>query len=189
LARWLRSVDTYMDAGDQVAAHAALDKASALAAVPEQQAQVLVRRVRLSDQRVGIRSLAEQALRLAPKGTEVRAEILLNLCTVHRMEGNGKDALRLGRMAVEEAAAVKRLDVQLTALNELLACELHWGKGQPEQSLRDIERLVDSSALDLPAQMAWTHGFFAAWNDETAEETVRNAESVNLNEAPSGGSY
>ena len=36
---------------------------------------------------------------------EVRAEILLSLCTAHRMEGNGTEALRLGRMAVEEAAA------------------------------------------------------------------------------------
>jgi DNA-binding CsgD family transcriptional regulator len=175
LGRWLRAVDTYIAAGDQVAARAALDKASALAARPEQQAQVLARRLWLTDQRSGIRSLAEQALRLAPKGTEVRAEILLSLCTAHRMEGNGKDALRLGRMAVEEAAAVKRLDVQLTALNELLACELHWGEGQPEQTLREIQRLVASSAPDLPAaQIAWTHGFFAAWNDETAEETVRD---------------
>ncbi len=174
LGRWLRALDIYIDAGDPVAARAALDKASALAAVPEQQAQVLARRVRLADQRVGVRFLAEQALRLAPKGTEVRAGILLSLCTVHRMEGNGTDALRIGRMAVEEAAAVKRLDIQLTALNERLACELHWGEGQPEQSLRDIERLVDSSALDLPAaQVAWTHGFFAAWNDETAEGYVR----------------
>ena len=173
LGRRLRAVDTYIAAGDQVAARAALDKASALATRPEQQAQVLARRLWLTDQHSGIRSLAEQALRLAPKGTEVRAEILLSLCTAHRMEGNGKDALRLGRMAVEEAAAVKRLDVQLTALNELLACELHWGEGQPEQSLREIERLVASSAPSLPAaQIAWTHGFFAAWNDETAEEYV-----------------
>ncbi len=175
LGRWLRAVDAYIDAGDHVAARAALDKGSALAAVPEQQAQLLVRRLRLADQRVGIRSLAEQALRLAPKGTEVRAQILLSLCSANRMEGNGKEALRLGRMAVEEAAAVNRFDVQLTALNERLACELHWGRGQLEQSLRDIERLVASSVLDLPAaQVAWTHGFFAAWNDETAEKYVRD---------------
>jgi DNA-binding CsgD family transcriptional regulator len=175
LGRWLHAVDAYIDAGDQVAAHAALDTASALAEIPEQQAQVLARRVRLTDQRVGIRSLAEQALRLAPEGTEVRAEILLSLCSVYRFEGNGEEALRLGRMAVEEAAAVKRWDVQLTALNEVLACERHWGKGQPGQTLRDIERLVGSSALDLPpGQVAWTHGFFAAWNDETAELSVRD---------------
>ena len=133
-----------------MAAHVALDKASALAAVPEQQAQMLERRAKLADHYSGMRSLAEQALRLAPKGTEVRAEILLGLCSVHRMEGNGKEALLLGRMAVEEAAAVKRQDVQLTALNELL-------------SLRNCT-----------AQIAWTHGFFAAWNDETAEEYVRD---------------
>ncbi len=174
LGRWLVAVDAYIDAGDHVAARAALDKGSALAAVPEQQAQMLVRRLRLADHRVGMRSLAEQALRLAPKGTEVRAEILLSLCTVHRMEGNGKDALRLGRMAVEEAAAAS-VGVQVTALNERLACELHWGKGRPERSLRDIERLVAGYAPDLPAaQVAWTHGFFAAWNDEAAEKYVRD---------------
>ena len=175
LRRWLRAVDAYKDAGDQVAAHAALDKASALAAVPEQQAQVLVRRFRLADQHMGVRALAEQALRLAPQGTEVRANILYDLCDAHRMECN-EDAMRLGRMAVEEAAAVKRLDVQLLALNELLASERQWAKGQPEQTMRDIQRLFDSSAPDLPiALMAWNKGFFATWNDETAEEYVRDA--------------
>jgi DNA-binding CsgD family transcriptional regulator len=174
LRRWLHAVSAYTDAGDQVAALGALAKTSGLAVTPEQQAQVLARRVRLSDQCSGMRSLAEQALRLAPEGTEVRAEILLDLCTVHRMEGNGEDALRLGRMAAEAAAAVKRPDIQLMALNERLACELHWGKGRPGQSKRDIERLVSSSARDLPpGQLAWSHGFFAAWNDETAEEHVR----------------
>jgi DNA-binding CsgD family transcriptional regulator len=175
LGRWLRAVNSYISAGDLVAAQAALDKASALATRPEQQAQVLARRLWLSDQHSGMRSLAEQALRLAPNRTEVRAEILLSLCSINRMEGNGEEALRLGRMAVDEAAAVKRSDLQLTALNELLACELHWGKGQPEQSLRAIERLAASSAPSLPAvQVTWTRGFFAAWNDERAEEYVRD---------------
>ena len=41
--------------------------------------------------------------------------------------------------------------------------------------MRDIERLADSSALDLPsAEWTWTHGFFAPWNDETAEAHVRH---------------
>ena len=41
--------------------------------------------------------------------------------------------------------------------------------------MRDIKRLAASSAPGLPtAQIAWTHGFFAAWNDETAEEYVRD---------------
>jgi DNA-binding CsgD family transcriptional regulator len=156
-----------------VAAHAALDAATALAAAAEEHAQVLARRARLADQYSGMRSLAEQALRLAPMGAEVRAEILTGLCTVHRMEGNGKEALRLGRMAVETAAAVSRPDVQLTAMNELLACQLHWGQGQPAQLRRDIERLVGSSTQLPPGQVAWTHGFFADWNDETAEDHVR----------------
>ena len=173
LWRWLRAVDTYIGAGDQVAAHAALDAATALAAADEEHAQVLARRARLADQYSGMRSLAEQALRLAPIGAEVRAEILTGLCTVHRMEGNGKEALRLGWMAVETAAAVNRPDVQLTAMNELLACQFHWGQSQPAQLRRDIERLVGSSAQLPPGQVAWTRGFFAAWNDETAEAHVR----------------
>jgi DNA-binding CsgD family transcriptional regulator len=173
LWRWLRAVDAYIGAGDQVAAHAALDAATPLAAAAEQQAQVLARRARLADQYSGMRSLAEQALRLAPKGNDVRAEVLTGLCSVHRMEGSGRDALRLGRMAVEEAAAVNRPDVQLIAMNELLACQLHWGKGQPGQLRRDIARLVGSCAHLPPGQVAWTHGFFAAWNDETAEDHVR----------------
>jgi DNA-binding CsgD family transcriptional regulator len=174
LGRWLRAVDAYLDAGDHVAARAALDNGSAAATVPEQQAQVLARRLRLSDQRSGARTLAERALLLAPKGSEVRAEILTSLGTAHRMQGNGSDALRVSRMAVTEAAAVKRFDVQLTALNEQLAIEQHWGLGTPQQTLRDIERLVDSAAPDLTAaQVAWTQGFFATWNDETAEEHVR----------------
>jgi DNA-binding CsgD family transcriptional regulator len=89
------------------------------------------------------------------------------------MEGNGTEALRLGRMAVETAAAVNRPDVQLTALNELLACQLHWGQGQPAQLRRDIGRLVGSNPQLPPGQVAWTHGFFAAWDDETAEDHVR----------------
>jgi DNA-binding CsgD family transcriptional regulator len=90
------------------------------------------------------------------------------------MEGNGTDALRVMRMAVTQAAAVKRFDVQLTALNERLAIEQHWGKGQPQETLREIGRLVDTSPLGLSeVQVVWTHGFFAAWNDERAERHVR----------------
>ena len=175
LRRWLCAVKSYISAGDLPAAQAALDKASALATHPEQQAQVLAGRLWLSDQHSGTRSIAEQALRLAPNGSEVRAEILCSLCSINRNEGNGEEALRMGRMAVEEAAAVKRFDVQLRALNERYACEQHWGEGQPGQSLREIERLVARSAPDLPqGQMTWARGFFAAWNDETAEEYVRD---------------
>jgi predicted ATPase len=44
LRRWLRAVDAYFDAGDVMAAQAALDQASAVAADPQQQAQVMIRR-------------------------------------------------------------------------------------------------------------------------------------------------
>jgi DNA-binding CsgD family transcriptional regulator len=175
LGRWLSAVDAYIDAGDHVAAGAALVKGSALATVPDQQAQVLVRRIAMADQVSGVLPLAEEALRLAPSASEVRADILGWLGSAHRINGNGDDALRVIRMAVAAAAEVKRSDVQLTALNEQLAIEQHWGRGEPKETLRDIERLVESSP-DLPAtSMAWTHGFFAPWNDETAEGHVREA--------------
>jgi DNA-binding CsgD family transcriptional regulator len=173
--RWLRAMDAYIAAGDGVAAQAALDRGSALAAVPEQQAQVLVRRLRLVDHYSRVRSLAEAALRLAPEGSEVRAEILNILGLLHRMHGHGEDALRMTRMAVTEAAAVKRYDVQLEALNHRLAVEWQWAQGQPQQTLREIARLVESAALDPTAiYVVWTKGFFAVWNDETAEKHVRD---------------
>jgi hypothetical protein len=175
LGRWLRAVDSYIAAGDVVAAQAALEQGSALAAVPEHQAQVLVRRLRLVDHYSGVRSLAEEAVRLAPEGSEVRAEILDILGLLHRMQGHGDEALRVTRMAVTEAAAVNRLDVQLEALNNRLAVEWHWAEGQPQQTVRDIERLVESSVLDPTARhVVWTKGFFAVWNDETAEKHVRD---------------
>ncbi len=175
LGRWLRAVDTYIAAGDDVAAQAALDKGSALAGFPEQKAQVLVRRLRLVDHYSGVRSLAEEAVRLAPEGSEVRAEILGILGLLHRMHGHGEDALRVTRMAVTEAAAVKRWDVQLAALNNQLAVEWHWAQGQPEQTLREVAELVESAALDRTSKdVVWTKGFFAVWNDETAERHVRD---------------
>jgi len=174
--RWLRAVDTYSEAGDDVAAQSVLDKASALAVVPEQQAQMLVRRIKLAwDDYAADRSLAEQAFRLAPKGSAVRAEILYLLGTVHQLQGHGSRALRLTQLAVTESAAVKRFDVQLAALNQRLLIERLWGLGQPAQSLHDIEQLAASPELDLPAAaLAFTHGFFAAWNDQTAEKHVRD---------------
>jgi len=174
LGRWLRAVDRYIAAGDGVAAQAALDKGSTLAGDPEQQAQVLVRRLRLVDHYSGVRSLAEEAVRLAPKGSEVRAEILEILGLLYRMHGHGEEARRVTRMAVTEAAAVKRWDVQLSALNNRLAVEWHWAKDQPQQTLLEIAQLVERSGLDPTARdVVWTKGFFAVWNDESAEEHVR----------------
>jgi len=175
LGRWLRAVDGYLAAGDGVAAQAALDKGAALAAAPEQQAQVLVRRLRLVDHFSGVGSLAEAALRLAPQGSEVRAEILNILGLLHRMQCHGDDALRMTRMAVTEAAAVKRDDVQLEALNHRLAVEWQWAQGEPQQTVRGIAQLVESAGLDPTAKyVVWTKGFFAVWNDETAEGSVRD---------------
>jgi DNA-binding CsgD family transcriptional regulator len=142
--------------------------------VAEQQAQVLRRRAWLADQFAGARSLAEQAFRLAPAGSDVRAETLRMLGMYHRMEGHGKLALRLTRMAAREAAAAKRWDITLAALNEQETIERLWGTGQPGRSRRDIERPAKSSEQDLPvAEWACSHGFRAAWNDATAEKHVR----------------
>ena len=175
LDRWLRAVDAYTAAGDGVAAQAALAKGSAFAAIPEQKAQLLVRELRLVDHYSGVHALAEEAVRLAPTGSEVRAEILHILAILHRMQGRGDEALRLARSAVAEAAAVNRVDVELDALNNRLAIEWHWAEGKPAQTLRDIERLVERSALDPTAKdVVWTKGFFAVWNDETAEKHVRD---------------
>ena len=173
--RWLRAVDTHIGAGDALAAQAALDKGSALAAVPRQRAQVLMLRARLVDYLPGARSLAEQAFRLAPPGSEVRAESLQLLSSHHRMQGHGRLALRLSQLALTAAAAVKRPDLQLEALNQRQSIEWLWGVGQPQQTLRDIHRLVDSSTLELSfAEWAWAHSFYAAWNDKTAEQHARD---------------
>ncbi|HET6987346.1 MAG TPA: AAA family ATPase [Kribbella sp.] len=173
--RWLRAVDTYIDAGDTLSARAALDKGAALAAVPQQRAQVLARRARLADDLRGSRSLAEQAFRMAPPG-EVRAEILQTLSEQHRMEGHGRLALRLTQLAITEAAAAGRPDIQLVALYQRQSIEWLWGLGRPEQTLRDMEQLVDGSPLELsPAEWAGARSFYAAWNDDTAERVVRDA--------------
>jgi hypothetical protein len=154
LARWLHAVDAYVDAGDRVAARAALDKGSALATVPEHQAQVLVRRLRLADDNTAPRSIAEQALGLAPAGSEVRAETLLILGEVHRQQGRGRLAWRVCQRAVIETAEVGRPDLQLAAVNNRLAVERLWGLGDPEQSVRELERLSDR--LDGPdTDFAW----------------------------------
>ena len=175
LGRWLRAVDAYGAAGDDLAAQLALDKASALAVAPDQQAQVLLRRVRLaSDDFSWDRSLAEQAFRLAPTQSQVRAEILSVLATVHRLQGHGGLAWRLAQMAVAEAAAVRRHDIQLAALNERTSIERLWGVGDSHQTLHDIEVLAESVMELPPAVRTWTRSFFAAWDDASAEEHVRH---------------
>ncbi|MEV4179414.1 AAA family ATPase [Nonomuraea sp. NPDC049709] len=173
LGRWLRAVDTYSDAGDAVTARAALCKGSGLATSPEQQAEVLIRRIRLAEDIPAARSLAEQAFQLAPTGSEAHAELLCTLAAICRMQGDGTRALELARTAVTEAAAVKRLDVQLNALMEQLSAELLWGAGRPQQSLRDIEQLAGTA--NLPATLlAFLRSFFMPWNDPAAEKHARD---------------
>jgi len=173
--RWIQAVDTYLAAGDTLAASAALDKGSALAEGQEHRAQLLVRRARLAGELGEARSLTEQAFRDAPPGSEVRAAILSELGEYHRMEGNGRLALRFDEMAIRAAVEAKRPDIQLTALNQVQAVQRLWGLGDPERTLQDIDRLVDSSARELSAaEWAWAHGFFAAWNDRSAEQHTRD---------------
>jgi DNA-binding CsgD family transcriptional regulator/energy-coupling factor transporter ATP-binding protein EcfA2 len=175
LRRWLRAVGAYIAAGDTLSAAAALDKSSTLAADPQERAQVLARRAKLADDLRGSRSLAEQALRIAPPG-EVRAEILQMLSEQHRMEGHGRLALRLARMAIAEAEAAGRPDIQLVAFYQRQSIEWIWGLDHPDQTLRAMERLVESSSLELtPAEWAGARAFYAAWNDQTAEVAVRDA--------------
>lgn len=175
LDRWLRAVDIYGDAGDEPAARAALDKGSALATRPEQQAQVLARRVRLAADVATARSLAEQALALAPAGSEVRAGLLGVLAWIFRLQGDGPRALDAARTAVAEAAALRRWTIQLAALSEQVSIERHWGVGSPEQTLRDIEALAERADPPLSASwLAFIRGFFAGWADEAAERHVRD---------------
>jgi len=174
LDRWLCAVDAYVNAGDDLAAQAALKHASELADDPKQRAQVLVRQVKLASDDYSVdKSIAEQAFRFAPKGSEIRAEILHILGTVHRLIGHGRLAWRLTNLAVTESAAVRRYDIQLAALNEQVSIERLWGLGGSAQTLRDIEHLA-GSVLDLPSvEWAWTNSFFAPWDDESAESHVR----------------
>ena len=146
--RWLQAVDTYIGAGDTLSAGAALDKGSTLASAPGQQAQVLARRAKLADDLRGSRALAEQAYRIAPPG-EVRAEILQMLSEQHRMEGNGGLALRLAQLAIVEAEAAERPDIQLVALYQRQSIEWIWALGRPDETLCDMERLVENSVLEL----------------------------------------
>jgi DNA-binding CsgD family transcriptional regulator len=172
--RWIRAVDTYIGAGDALAARAALDKASKVATVPRERAQVLVRQARTTDDLTVARSLTEEAFELAPERTEVRAEILQELAEYHRMEGHGAQALELNELAIFEAAEVGRPDVQLTALNQLHNVQRLWGTGDPAGTLADIDRLAESWAYELsPAEWAWAHAFHAHWDDPDAERRTR----------------
>ncbi len=176
--RWLRAADNYVDAGDEEAARTALDRATALAVLPERQAQVLVRRSQLADDIPSGRLFAEQAFRLSPPDGELRAEILYRLGRHHRMEGRGGLALRLTQMALVQAAAHGRQDIQLAALTQRQAIERLWGTGVPGRSLDEFRELATGAGRDRPPEgweWAWMHAFFAPWHDPAAEGHTRDA--------------
>ncbi|MFC6155553.1 helix-turn-helix transcriptional regulator [Kribbella jiaozuonensis] len=173
--RWLGALDTYFGAGDLLAARAALENASAVAASPEDRAQVLLREARLPGNLRSARSLSEQAFRLAPAGTEVRAAILQELSEYHRMEGHGRLTLRLSQLAIDEAVAVRRTDIQFMALNQRLNAEWLWGSSRLKETEREFEQLVASSDTEISAaELAWGRAFHAAWNDPEAVAEIRD---------------
>lgn len=173
--RWIRAVDTYSGAGDPLAAGTALEKVAAVAESPEQQAQVLLRQSRLAVDLSSGRSQAEQAFRTSPVGSAVRAEILLDLSEHHRMEGHGRLALRLVELTIRAAVEADRPDVQLMALSLRQSLQWLWGMGGGRQTLAEIHRLADESAVALSAaELGFAYGFYADWNDEAAEGIVRD---------------
>ncbi|WP_203989319.1 AAA family ATPase [Virgisporangium aurantiacum] len=172
-ARWLRVVDTYTLAGDTEAARAALDVLEPLAPDPTARAEAIRRRIDLTRRMPGARALAEQGLALAPPGTEVRNELTTLLGALHRLEGNGAEALRLTGVAVAEARAGKQDAALLRALYGRLTVERHWASGDAARTLGEIDELV-ASTHDLPGSIvAWTRAFFAPWDDPAAEAPVR----------------
>ena len=176
--RWLRATDAYLAAGDEIAAQAALDKGSSLAVDLEQRARLLVRREQLVDGFREARLLLERAFRLTPPGSELRALILGRLGAYHRLEGHRGLALRFDQMALDQARAHQRVDIQLAALSERHASERLWGVGRPEESLREFLRLADGAgkeAYSARTAFARAKAFFAPWNDESSEGHVREA--------------
>jgi DNA-binding CsgD family transcriptional regulator len=172
-AHWLRVVDTYTLAGDTDAALAALAELDPLATDPKARAEAIRRRIDLTRRMPGARSLAEQGLKLAPPGTEVRNELITLLGALHRLEGNGSEALRLTQEAVADARGRHQDVALLRALYGRLTVERHWASGDAARTLAEIDDLV-ASTHDFPgAVLAWTRAFFASWNDPGAEAPVR----------------
>jgi len=183
LDRWLRAVDGYVDAGDVVAAQAALDKGSSLAGAAHQRAEVLVRRAQLAVDAPVTRALAEQAFPLTPDGSETRAKLLRIMANCHLQEGHGRLAFEFAEMAVTAAAAVGHLELHLAALGLRRSVEQLWGVGQAGETTREVDRLVESgfgsSPLRTPSrewatEWAFIHAFFASWDDQEAEKHVRD---------------
>lgn len=75
------------------------------------------------------------------------------------------------RLAISAASEAGRRDIEFEARMYLHQTELQFGLGQPRRSWDELEQLIDDPAVALPSWLvAFTHGFFAAWDDEAAEE-------------------
>lgn len=173
--RWLAAIDCYLAAGDGLAAQGVIDNSLAsLTLSGEEQAELAVRRIALTDDVAVARSLAEEALAAAPVGTAVRPRLQHLLGSVERLQGEGRRALELSRAAVEEAAAMGLDEVRLAALSGRLSVERHWGTGDVESTLAEIDHLASTMGLDArSADLAWIRGFHARWDDPDAETQVR----------------
>lgn len=172
--RWFRAAGAYLGAGDEIAAHAALDKGAMLATEPVQQAQVALLRVRLVDDYHRGRVMLETAFRLAPADSALRAQILGELAGYHRMEGHGRLALRLTHIAMALAVKHGRADIQVVVLNARQVIERLWDIGEPEETHRALLRLSEIPGVQAQAWIfAWARAFFAPFNDESAEQQVR----------------
>ena len=166
-------MDTYTLAGDTEAARTALAELEPLAPDPTARAEAIRRRIDLTRRMPGARALAEQGLALAPPGTEVRNELINLLGALHRLEGNGPEALRLTQAAVADARARHQDFALLRALYGRLTVERHWASGDAARTLADIDDLIASTHDLLGAVLAWPRAFFASWDDREAEAPVR----------------
>jgi len=91
------------------------------------------------------------------------------------MAGDGRYALDLTATAIAEADAIGRPDLKLEALNQRQSAERLWGIGRYADTLREIERVVQTSALvPSAAEWAWAHSFYAPFGDEAAERHARD---------------
>lgn len=173
--RWIGAVDCYLAAGDGLAAQAVIDNAILSQALTgEERAELTVRRIGLTEDVATARSIAEEALAEVPVGTDVRPLLQHLLGSVERLQGEGDRALALSRAAVTEAAAMGLDDVRLAALAGRLSAERHWGSGDMESTLVEIDHLATAMNLDArSADLAWIRGFHARWDDPDAENHVR----------------
>jgi DNA-binding CsgD family transcriptional regulator len=175
-ALWMRVVDTYIHAGATNAARDALENASSLAADPQRQAEVILRRVDLMGRMPAARAITEEGLRLAPENSEVHNALTSLLGALHRLAGNGDEALRLVSAAVASARRGTNPTALFRALNAQMTVERHWGSGDAARTHKEIEELLDTARSEIPeALVAWTHAFYAPWNDPAAADQARSA--------------